>query len=100
MVAAAQIISPRCAGCEQDVLAFAGLHHDFGVFAVEHVWIIDFCSGEKRRRRELMRLLAVIFQMQPVMDAALECQMKLRTDRTTSGTTARMTAGKTIINTG
>jgi hypothetical protein len=37
VVAATQIIGSGRAGGKKDVLAFAGLHDDFGVFAIEHL---------------------------------------------------------------
>src|ERR1700720_3417583 len=41
VVAAAQIIGTGGARGEKDVLAFAGLHHDFGVFAIEDFRIVE-----------------------------------------------------------
>src|SRR5271165_5995295 len=71
VVAAAQVIGSGRAGGKKDVLAFAGLHDDFSVFAIERFRIVELCRGEERRRRKFVELLAMVFKMQPVMDAML-----------------------------
>ena len=62
-------------GGEQQILDVAGLHDDLGVLAVEHFGIIDSGGAEKRRRGDLMGLLAVIFHMQAVVHVWMEGQM-------------------------
>jgi hypothetical protein len=45
------------------------------VFAIEHLRIVELCRGEERRCGKFVELLAMIFEMQLVMDAMLQTQM-------------------------
>src|SRR6516164_10436065 len=75
MVAAAQIIGSRRAGGEKYIFSFAGLHDDFGAFAVERFRIVELRRGEKDRGGELVGLLAAVFEVQPIVHAMLKVQM-------------------------
>ena len=66
---------PGLCGCQEQILGFAGLHHDLGALAIENLGIVDFGGGEKCRRREFVGFLAVIFHVQPIMHVVLEDQM-------------------------
>ena len=75
MVATTQIIGSGRAGGKKDVLAFAGLHDDFGVFVIERFRFVELCRGEERRRREFVELLTTVFEKQLRMDAMLQTQI-------------------------
>src|SRR6266576_810339 len=51
---------------------FAAAKLDFGVLAIERFRIVELGCGEKHRSRELVGLLAAVYQMQAVMNAVLE----------------------------
>src|SRR6266568_6883141 len=73
VIATAQIVRTGRARRQKDIFALAGLHHDFGALAIERLRIVELSCGEKYRSRELVGLLAAVFQMQAVMNAVLEC---------------------------
>src|SRR5579864_8154833 len=54
VIGAAQIVGAGLVRREQQILALAGLHHDFGALAIEDLGIVDIGGAEKCRRRDLV----------------------------------------------
>jgi len=75
VVGAPKIICSGPVGRQKEVLRLAGLHHDLGMFAIENIRIIDIGVREEQRRRDFMRFLAMVLQVQPVMHVVLKDQM-------------------------
>src|SRR5262245_30990104 len=59
---------------EKHVLLLTGLHENLGAIGIHGSWIANLRTLEKPRRRELVRLLAVILQMETIRHPRTEGQ--------------------------
>jgi len=75
VIGAPEIVGPEPVSRQEQILGLAGLHHNLGMLAIENFGIADIGRGEKRRRRDFVRFLAVVFHVQPVMHVVLKDQM-------------------------
>jgi len=75
VIGAPQIVGSGRARRQKQILGIAGLHHDLGMLAIEHFGVVDFGAGEKDRCGKFVRLLALIYKMQAIVEAVLEAQV-------------------------
>jgi hypothetical protein len=75
VIGAAHVIAARAHRNKIEVLLFAGLNHEFGVFPVKRIGVAHFDGAEKRGRGQLVQLMPAVDDVQPIGDAAAKFQM-------------------------